>query len=81
MYLAVHYPTDVFCGATYGILVGWLAWWLYSRWLHYKSASRKPHVNRDAYTVTFYRRTDVVLLTVMLWTLVVALLLAAVALK
>lgn len=81
VYLAVHYPTDVFCGAAYGVLIGWLAWWLYSRWLHYKGLYKKPHVARDAYTVSFYRRTDVSLLTVMLWTLVVALLLAAMALK
>lgn len=31
VYVGVHYPIDVFCGALYGILVGWLLYWFYKK--------------------------------------------------
>jgi len=81
VYLAVHYPTDVFCGAVYGMLIGYLAWLLYSCWLNYTRPGTAPHVNRSDYTRTMYRQADVLLLNLVLLTLLAGLLLAAVALK
>jgi membrane-associated phospholipid phosphatase len=31
VYVGVHYPIDVFCGAIYGALVGWLFVWLFNK--------------------------------------------------
>ncbi len=31
VYVGVHYPIDVFCGALYGVLVGWLFFLLYRK--------------------------------------------------
>ena len=31
VYVGVHYPVDVFCGAIYGVLVGWLFAWAYNK--------------------------------------------------
>jgi len=28
VYLGKHYPGDIFCGALFGLLVGWLVWWV-----------------------------------------------------
>lgn len=32
VYVGVHYPIDIFCGAIYGALVGWLFAWIYQRY-------------------------------------------------
>jgi membrane-associated phospholipid phosphatase len=29
VYVGVHFPADVFCGAIYGCLCGWLVYWVY----------------------------------------------------
>lgn len=31
VYVGVHYPVDVTCGAIYGCLCGWLIWWVYKQ--------------------------------------------------
>jgi len=31
IYVGVHFPLDVFCGAIYGALVGWLVSWIYKK--------------------------------------------------
>jgi len=31
VYVGVHYPIDVFCGAIYGALVGWLMIWIFKK--------------------------------------------------
>lgn len=31
IYLGVHYPGDIICGAAVGLLCGWFCYWLYSR--------------------------------------------------
>jgi membrane-associated phospholipid phosphatase len=31
VYVGVHYPVDVICGAAYGMLVGWLFAWLFKK--------------------------------------------------
>jgi undecaprenyl-diphosphatase len=28
IYLGKHYPGDILCGALFGLLVGWVVWWL-----------------------------------------------------
>ena len=28
VYLGKHYPGDILCGAIFGVLVGWLVWWI-----------------------------------------------------
>jgi undecaprenyl-diphosphatase len=33
IYLGVHYPTDVICGALLGILVALLVYWIWDRWI------------------------------------------------
>lgn len=32
VYVGVHFPVDVICGAIYGSLVGWLFVWLFKKW-------------------------------------------------
>ena len=31
LYIGVHYPTDVLCGAIFGTLIGFLAMWIYDK--------------------------------------------------
>jgi membrane-associated phospholipid phosphatase len=48
MYLGVHYPSDVFCGAILGVLMGWAFLRIYVRLNH--SFFKKP-VGEDSFKV------------------------------
>lgn len=56
IYLGVHYPLDILAGALWGILCGVMVYMLY-RWLN-KRFSPPAHVISSSYTVTGYRRSD-----------------------
>lgn len=67
IYLGVHYPGDVFCGAVVGCLAAWLTYALWrraeARWLH--TGSEQVFQGRDAAIVATAAVLNVALLAVL----------------
>lgn len=57
IYLGVHYPGDILCGALWGLLVGGLFYWLYT-YLRNRFISQEAHFTSLLYTATGYSKTD-----------------------
>jgi len=76
IYLAVHYPLDVFCGMILGIFSGWLFYWLLCVVVGRGRTAPKSTYAINGLTATRYYRRDVNLLLfslgIVLATLVVA---------
>lgn len=74
-YLAVHFPTDLLCGAAFGALSAWAFYWVYAK------LTRVEHpdfqYNRFQYTKSLYKKQDIYILLIILATILTSLLLAA----
>ncbi len=74
-YLAVHFPTDLFCGAAFGTLSAWAFYVLYVK-VSSLRLSTSP-INKFQYTKSLYKKQDIYILLITLATILISLLLAA----
>lgn len=65
VYLGVHYPGDILCGAIFGMLVGSLVYVIY--FLIHKRIDQSPKQITDSYTSSGYLTDDITIVRLMLY--------------
>lgn len=62
IYLGVHYPMDILCGAIVGVLAGYVALWLYHKMISRFPGFRKLILDKPdvVYTSSGYNRKDII---------------------
>lgn len=77
IYLGLHYPGDILCGALFGLMAGAFVYWLYD--YACKRLSSQYVYYSDQYTSTGYLMGDVHLLVATFWLTCIIVLIGAVA--
>lgn len=75
LYLAVHFPTDLICGALFGALSAWLFYQIYAKIV--STNTERYNINKYQYTKSLYKKQDIYILLIILATILISLLMAA----
>lgn len=75
LYLAVHFLTDLICGAMFGSLSAYAFYQLYAKIVY--TNTERYNINKYQYTKSLYKKRDIYILLIILATILISLLMAA----